>query len=69
MMLVKEITIKELATLYNVSDRIIQSKMKKLGYKWDHKQRHYHYVGEGPEPLDIDFRTLFGQTSNMLAKQ
>jgi len=31
-MLVKEITIKELATLYNVSDRIIQSKMKKLGY-------------------------------------
>ncbi|MDY0944277.1 HTH domain-containing protein [Priestia megaterium] len=53
--ILNEMTIKELAELYNVSDRTIQSKIKKLGYGWDSKKRIYHYVGEGPEPVDVDF--------------
>jgi hypothetical protein len=38
-------------------------KIKKLGYKWNSKQSIYHYVGESPEPSDIDFSTLFGKNS------
>jgi hypothetical protein len=30
----KEMPIKEQAELYNVSDRTIQMKIKKLGYEW-----------------------------------
>lgn len=67
--MLKEMTIKELAALYNVSDRTIQSKIKKLGYEWNSKKSIYNYVGEDPEPVDIDFSTLFGQTSKMLAEQ
>lgn len=32
--MMKEITIKELADQYGVSTRTIQSKIKKLGYEW-----------------------------------
>ena len=67
--MLKEMTIKELAALYNVSDRTIQSKIKKLGYEWNSKKSIYNYVGEDPEPVDIDFSTLFGQTSKMLPEQ
>jgi transcriptional antiterminator len=67
--MLKEMTIKELAVLYNVSDRTIQSKIKKLGYEWNSKKSIYNYVGEDPEPVDVDFNTLFGQTSKMLAEQ
>jgi transcriptional antiterminator len=67
--MLKEMTIKELAALYNVSDRTIQSKIKKLGYEWNSKKSIYNYVGEDPEPVDVDFNTLFGQTSKMLAEQ
>jgi transcriptional antiterminator len=35
--MMKEMTIKELAELYGVSDRTIQLKIKKLGYEWDSK--------------------------------
>jgi hypothetical protein len=59
----KEMTIKELAELYNVSDRTIQMKIKKLGYEWDSKQSIYTYVGESPEPSDVDFSTLFGKNN------
>jgi transcriptional antiterminator len=59
----KEMTIKELAELYNVSDRTIQMKIKKLGYEWDSKQSIYNYVGESPEPSDVDFSTLFGKNN------
>ncbi|MDQ0859691.1 HTH domain-containing protein [Bacillus sp. V2I10] len=61
----KEMTIKELAELYNVSDRTIQMKIKKLGYEWDSKQSIYNYVGESPEPSDVDFSTLFGKNNNI----
>ncbi|MGE7308062.1 HTH domain-containing protein [Priestia megaterium] len=36
--MMKEITIKELADQYDVSTRTIQSKIKKLGYEWDSKE-------------------------------
>jgi hypothetical protein len=67
--MVKEITIKELADTYEVSTRTIQLKIKKLGYEWDSKQSIYRYVGEDPEPLDLDFSTLISKSSKMPAGQ
>ncbi|WP_129707856.1 HTH domain-containing protein [Priestia megaterium] len=67
--IVREITIKELADMYNVSTRTIQLKIKKLGYEWDNKQSIYHYVGEDPEPLNLDFSTLISKNKKILAKQ
>lgn len=67
--MVKEITIKELADTYDVSTRTIQLKIKKLGYEWDSKQSIYRYVGEDPEPLDLDFSTLISKTNKMPAEQ
>ncbi|MGX2959735.1 HTH domain-containing protein [Peribacillus sp. JNUCC 23] len=61
--MMKEMTIKELAELYGVSDRTIQLKIKKLGYEWDSKKSVYNYLGELPEPSDIDFSTLFGKNN------
>lgn len=57
----QEIKIKELANQYQVSDRTIQNKIKQLGYKWDSKKAAYEYIGSEPEPLDIDFNSLFDQ--------
>ncbi|MDQ0808260.1 HTH domain-containing protein [Priestia megaterium] len=67
--MVKELTIKELADTYDVSTRTIQLKIKKLGYEWDSKQSIYRYVGEDPEPLDLDFSTLISKTNKMPAEQ
>lgn len=64
--MMKEMTIKELAELYGVSDRTIQLKIKKLGYEWDSKQSIYNYVGESPEPSDVDFSTLFGKNNTSM---
>ncbi|MEH7520352.1 hypothetical protein [Priestia megaterium] len=66
---VKEITIKELADRYDVSTRTIQLKIKKTEYEWDNKQSIYRYVGEDPEPLDLDFSTLISKTNKMPAEQ
>ena len=60
--MMKEITIKELADQYDVSTRTIQLRIKKLGYEWDSKQSIYRYVGEEPEPLEVDFNTLISKT-------
>jgi hypothetical protein len=65
----KEITIKELADQYDVSTRTIQLRIKKLGYEWDNKQSIYRYVGEEPEPLEVDFNTLISKTNKMPAEQ
>jgi transcriptional antiterminator len=65
--MMKEITIKELADQYDVSTRTIQSKIKKLGYEWDSKESIYRYVGEESEPLDVDFSTLISKNSKMAA--
>lgn len=67
----KEITVKEIAKQYQVSDRTIQGKIKKLGYEWDSKNANYNYVGSEQEPLEVDFNSLFGRkqnTSNKRAK-
>jgi len=65
----KEMTIKELADLYDVSTRTIQLKIKKLGYEWDNKQSIYRYVGKEPEPLELDFSTLFSKANKILVEQ
>ncbi|MFE7084121.1 hypothetical protein [Priestia megaterium] len=67
--MMKEITIKELADQYDVSTRTIQLKIKKLGYEWDRKESIYRYVGEESEPLDVDFSTLISKNSKMPAEQ
>ncbi|MCA4158326.1 HTH domain-containing protein [Priestia megaterium] len=67
--MMKEITIKELADQYGVSTRTIQLKIKKLGYEWDSKQSIYRYVGEEPEPLEVDFNTLVSKNSKVLVEQ
>ncbi|MCM3187074.1 HTH domain-containing protein [Priestia megaterium] len=67
--MMKEITIKELADQYDVSTRTIQLKIKKLGYEWDSKESIYRYVGEESEPLDVDFSTLISKNSKMPGEQ
>ncbi|MGG3122856.1 HTH domain-containing protein [Priestia megaterium] len=67
--MMKEITIKELADQYGVSTRTIQLKIKKLGYEWDSKQSIYRYVGEDTEPLDLDFSMLISKNSTMPVEQ
>ena len=67
--MMKEITIKELADQYDVSTRTIQLKIKKLGYEWDSKEGIYRYVGQESEPLDVDFSTLISKNSKMPAEQ
>ena len=67
--MMKEITIKELADQYDVSTRTIQLRIKKLGYEWDSKQSIYRYIGEDPEPLDLDFSTLISKNSTMPVEQ
>lgn len=57
----KEIKIKELALQFQVSDRTIQTKIRKLGYRWDSKNARYDYIRSEPEPIDIDFNSLFDQ--------
>lgn len=55
----KEMQIKKLAEIYNVSDRTIQTKIKKLGFKWNSNNTRYDFVGEDDSVLDIDFSSLF----------
>lgn len=59
----KELTIKELADLYEVSTRTIQMKIKNLGYEWNNKQGAYYYTGTDSEPLDADFSGLFSKVN------
>lgn len=59
----KGMTVKELAEKYNKSDRTIQNKIKNLGYKWDPTNAKYNFIGEGSEPLDINFDSLFDSKS------
>ncbi|MDP1471872.1 hypothetical protein Q8G32_28955 [Priestia megaterium] len=55
----KETTIEEIATMYSVTNQTIQRKIKKLGYEWDKKKAIYTYTGKPPQPLNVDFSTLF----------
>lgn len=60
----KEMTIKEIAKHYQVSDRTVQNKIKKLGYVWDSKNANYNYIGDEQEPLEVDFDSLFDNNQN-----
>jgi HTH domain len=60
----KEMTIKEIANHYNVSDRTIQNKIKRLGYEWDSKNVKYNYIGDQPSPLKVEFDSLFDNKQN-----
>lgn len=55
----KEITIQDIADHYNVTKRTIQSRIKNLGYKWNSKASKYDYIGDNPEPSEINFNDLF----------
>lgn len=61
----EEMTIKEVATMYSVTTQTIQRKIKKLGYEWDKKKSVYKYTGKPPQPLDVDFSTLFRKTPSI----
>ncbi|MGG3805841.1 HTH domain-containing protein [Metabacillus fastidiosus] len=68
----KEITIKDLAKQFQVSNRTVQNKIKRLGYEWDSKNAKYNYVGSEPEPLEVKFDSLFNNNhiaSKELAKE
>jgi len=65
----KELTIKELADLYEVSTRTIQIKIKNLGYEWNNKQSAYYYTGADSEPLNTDFSGLFSKVNQKLVEQ
>lgn len=64
----KELTIKQLAEIHKVSDRTVQSKIKKLGYSWDSKAASYKYTGETPEPKEVNFNSLFNNGKAMASK-
>lgn len=55
----KELSIKQLAEQYNVSDRTIQNKIKRLGFKWMPKEAKYQFEGEDESQLDAEFSSLF----------
>lgn len=59
-----EITIKRVAEHYQVSNRTIQNKIKKLGYQWDSKAAKYEYIANDIEPSDLEFETLFRKQNN-----
>lgn len=58
----KEISIKQLSGHYNVSDRTIQNKIKKAGFKWHPSKAVYEFVGDEAEQASIlisEFDSLF----------
>lgn len=58
----KELSIKQLAEHYNVSDRTIQNKIKKAGFKWHPSKAVYEFVGDEAEQASIlisEFDSLF----------
>jgi len=54
----KSLTMKQVAEKYDVSDRTVQTKIKNLGYTWISKESKYDYLGELPEPIELEFSSL-----------
>lgn len=54
----KQLSIKQLADQYKVSDRTIQNKIKRLGYKWMPKEARYTFEGEDESILESNFDSL-----------
>lgn len=67
----REYTINDIAELYGVSDRTVQSKIKKLGYVWNAKEKYYAYNGKENEKelWSIDFGTLLGAKKQKLLEE
>lgn len=56
----KSTSIAELASKHNVSDRTVQNKIKKLGFRWMPKESKYEYLGEDIEKAsEIEWESLF----------
>lgn len=55
----RELSIKQLAEQYNVSDKTVQNRIKSLGFKWIPKQTKYEFTGEDTSVMAIEFDSLF----------
>ena len=59
----KKLKVNELAKKYEVSDRTIQTKIKKLGFKWDSVEGKYNFVGTDESIFDKDTDEVFKKNS------
>jgi len=55
----KELSVKQLTEQYNVSDRTIQNKIKKAGFKWHPSKAVYEFIGDDESVLEKSFDSLF----------
>jgi hypothetical protein len=59
----KKLKVNDLAKKYEVSDRTIQTKIKKLGFEWDSVQGKYNFVGTDESIFDKDIDEVFKKNS------
>jgi hypothetical protein len=66
-----EIKVRELAEMYNVSERTIQSKIKALGFKWNASKGEYEFIGQDKSVFDLEIDSVFtskGKRNNNVKK-
>lgn len=61
----KELKIIEIAKKYQVSDRTVQTKIKKLGFKWNAKEAKYIFEGSNKDVMNIQMDDLFNNKKNV----
>ncbi|MGG0309186.1 HTH domain-containing protein, partial [Priestia megaterium] len=59
----KKLKVNDLAKKYEVSDRTIQTKIKKLGFEWDSVEGKYNFVGTDESIFDKDIDEVFKKNS------
>jgi hypothetical protein len=59
----KKLKVNDLAKKYEVSDRSIQTKIKKLGFEWDSVEGKYKFVGRDESIFDKDINEVFKKNS------
>ena len=59
----KELKVKDIAEKYGTSDRTIQSKIKKLGFSWNSKERSYEFNGDDVSVYDLAINDVFDSKS------
>jgi len=59
----KKLKVNDLAKKYEVSDRTIQTKIKKLGFEWDSVEGKYNFVGTDESIFDEDIDEVFKKNS------
>lgn len=62
----KELKVKDLAEKYGTSDRTIQSKIKKLGFSWEPKERIYEFVGNDNSVYNLTIDDVFRSKSTIV---